>query len=158
MEEAQRAHQEKMAAIDVWRYGDGAQKAAAFMGTLANAFQSGNEKMQRAAKVFASVEALINAWRAYSQTLADPSLPYFAKFAAAAQVLSAGFGAVSAIKSAGSGGGGASGSASAAAAPATAPATAFVTLTGDTFSRNQVADLFRQINEGLANGYRIRLN
>lgn len=107
MEDAQRAHQEAMAEIDVWRYGDGAQQAAAFMGVLADTFQSGNERMQRMGRIFGAAEALINAWRAYSQTLADPSLPFFAKFAAAASVLSAGMQAVQAIKSGGGGGRGA---------------------------------------------------
>lgn len=110
MEDAHRAHQEAMAEMDVWRYGDGQQKAAAFMGVLADTFQSGNERMQKMGRVFGAAEALINAWRAYSQTLADPSLPFLAKFAAAASVLSAGMRAVSAIKS---GSGGASGGRSA---------------------------------------------
>lgn len=100
-EEAQRAHQEAMSEIDVWRYGDGQQKAAAFFGVMADTFQAGNERMQKMARAFGAAEALINAWRAYSQTIADPSLPFMVKFAAGAKVLAAGMAAVNAIKSGG---------------------------------------------------------
>lgn len=105
MEAAQSQHNEAMAGIDAYRYGDAALKAETFMGDMATAFAMGNEKMQKSARGFAAVEALINAWRAYNQTLADPSLPFLAKFAAGAKVLAAGMGAVNAIKGSGSGGG-----------------------------------------------------
>lgn len=117
MEQAQSQHSDAMASIDAYRYGSGLQQAEAFFGDMADALASGNEEMMRIAKVFGAAEALINAWRAYSQTLADPTLPFLAKFAAAAKVLAAGLGAVNAIKGAGKGGAGAgAGSAQAAAA------------------------------------------
>ena len=109
IEQLQKDHSEKMSAIDAYRYGDAALKAETFMGDMATAFAMGNERMQKAARGFAAVEALINAWRAYSQTLADPSLPFIAKFAAAAKVLAAGMGAVNAIKGGGKGGGSSAG-------------------------------------------------
>ena len=109
MEQAQSQHSDTMSNIDAYRYGSGLQQAEAFFGDMADALASGNEEMMRIAKVFGAAEALINAWRAYSQTLADPTLPFLAKFAAAAKVLAAGLGAVNAIKGAGKGGGGASG-------------------------------------------------
>lgn len=113
MEQAQTQHQEAMSQIDAYRYGDAALKFQTFMGDMASALSGGNDKMMRIARVFGAFEATINAWRAYNQTLADPSLPFFAKFAAAASVLSAGLGAVNAIK--GGGGGGRGGSSAAAA-------------------------------------------
>lgn len=113
MEQAQTQHQEAMSQIDAYRYGDAALKFQTFMGDMASALSGGNDKMMRMARVFGAFEATINAWRAYNQTLADPSLPFFAKFAAAASVLSAGLGAVNAIK--GGGGGGRGGSSAAAA-------------------------------------------
>lgn len=157
-EDAQRAHQEAMAEIDVWRYGDGQQKAAAFMGVLADTFQSGNERMQRMGRVFGAAEALINAWRAYNQTLANPSLPFMAKFAAAASVLSAGMKAVQAIKSGSGGSGGRSASPSASAPAAARPnMTANYTITGDVIGRQTGGELIKSINDALRAGYQINL-
>ena len=48
---------------------------------------------------------MVNAYLAASQALADPTVPFFAKFAAVAQVLATGMGLVNAIK----GGGGSAG-------------------------------------------------
>ena len=65
-------------------------------------------------KAFAAAEALVNTYRAASQTLADPKLGFFAKFAAVAKVIAAGMGLVRAIRGGGSAspasGGAASGS------------------------------------------------
>lgn len=106
MQQAQADHQRKMSDIDVWRYGDGLQQAETFFGGMADAMQSGNERMQRIGRIFGAAEALINAWRAFNQVLADPKLPFFAKLPAAASVLAAGMNAVNAIKGGGHGGGG----------------------------------------------------
>ena len=119
MEEAQRQHQATMSEIDVWRYGDGQQKAAAFFGVMADTLQSGNERMQKIARTFGAAEALINAWRAYAQTIGDPTIPFMAKFALAANVLKAGMSAAQAIKGgSGSRSSGVSASGGGAAAPA----------------------------------------
>jgi len=67
-----------------------------------NAAANGNERLLKAARVFGAAEALINSYRAASQTLADPTLPFYVKFGAAASVLAAGFGMVNAIKGGGS--------------------------------------------------------
>lgn len=176
MESAQAQHQERMSGIDVYRYGTGLQQAEAFMGNMANAMQGGNEQMQKISRAFGAAEALINAWRAFSQTMADPSLPFFAKFGAAASVLSAGLGAVNAIKSgskssgaatggaarasaamasSGSAGGGSVGGSAAAAAAPDQSQIVNISLTGDSIGRDGMASLFDQINKGLAKGYRI---
>lgn len=176
METSQAQHQERMSGIDVYRYGTGLQQAEAFMGNMANAMQGGNEQMQKISRAFGAAEALINAWRAFSQTMADPSLPFFAKFGAAASVLSAGLGAVNAIKSgskssgaatggaarasaamtsSGSAGGGSVGGSSAAAAAPDQSQIVNISLTGDSIGRDGMASLFDQINKGLAKGYRI---
>ena len=73
---------------------------------LASLTGSSNNKMMAALKAFGAAEALINAWRSFNQVLADPTLPWYAKVAAAGQVLAAGIGAVNAIQGATSGGGG----------------------------------------------------
>lgn len=158
MEDAQRQHNEKMAGIDAYRYGDTLQKTGRFLGDMSKAFAQGNDKMMKIGKAFGAAEALINAWRAYTQTLADPSLPYMAKIAAAANVLAAGFGAVNAIKGIGGGGsgGGSGGSASTAAAgsaPGQAGAYYNVTLAGDGgISRSSVRGLIEMINDEIRNG------
>jgi len=119
MEQAQRQHQATMSEIDVWRYGDGQQKAAAFFGVMADTLQSGNERMQKIARTFGAAEALINAWRAYAQTIGDPTIPFMAKFALAANVFKAGMSAAQAIKGgSGSSSSGVSASGGGAAAPA----------------------------------------
>lgn len=88
-------------------------------------------KLAQLAKVFGAAQALSNSYLAYTQTLADPTLPWFAKFAAAGSVLAAGLGAVAAIRSGGGSVGKATssgrGSATVAnSAPAPAPQTVFI--------------------------------
>lgn len=119
MEELNKQHNDRLAEMDVYRYGSTLQQAESFFGDMAAAMQGGNEKMQRMARAFGAIEALINAWRAYAQVIADPTLPWWAKLPKAMAVLAAGMGAVNAIKGSGSGGG-----RSAAAGGANAPAAA----------------------------------
>jgi hypothetical protein len=169
MEQAQREHANAMSSIDVYRYGSGVQQAQQFMGDMANALQNGNEKMARIAKVFAAGEALINAWRAYSQVIADPTLPFFAKIPAALSVLSAGIGAVNAIKGVSAGGGGGGGAAGAAAVSGASSGAgggggggasrnvAIQLMGGDMFSRDQVIQLINSINEAVEDGAIVRL-
>lgn len=168
MQSAQKAHQEEMASIDAYRYGDGLQKTGQFLGDMANAFQSGNDKMQRAGRIFGAAEALVNSWRAYTQTLADPSLPFFAKFAAGASVLAAGMSAVAAIKSGSKGGGaaaapsrssvssgGGGGSTGGAAAAPDKVQTVNISMTGDVIGRPGLEELFKLLDKGVKQGYRI---
>ena len=94
-----------------------------------NAAANGNERLLKAARVIGAAEALINTYRAASQTLADPTLPFYLKFGAAASVLAAGFGMVNAIKSGSSSGSltGGSTSASPSGADAAVPTQATAT-------------------------------
>src|SRR5690606_26795558 len=158
LEQLQQQHSDRMAAIDVYRYGDGLQKAGAFLGDMASALQGGNEKMQKIAAKFAAVETLINAWRAYSQTLADPTLPFWAKIPAAMKVLAAGFGAVNEIQGGGGGGGGAATSKPAAAAVGPAQAPLEVRLRGDgsAIGWGDLGTLLTKLNEEAGDrGYRL---
>lgn len=164
MEAAQSQHQDRMSQIDVWRYGSGLQQAETFFGQMAGAMQSGNERMMQVAKAFGAAEALINAFRAYNQVIADPSLPWFAKIPAALGVLSAGMNAVNAIKGIGSGGGGSSAGVASGAASGGASASAGVSrnvaiqLTGgNMFSRDQVINLINGINEAVEDGAIVRV-
>jgi hypothetical protein len=100
---------------------------------LASLTGSSNERLLKLGKAFAASQALIDAWSAHNRVLADPALPWFARVASAVQVLGAGLGAVSAIRSVGTGGtgGGAAGAgAGAAASSPAAPAPLDVRLSG----------------------------
>ena len=158
MEASQRQHAETMEGIDVWRYGSGLAKAEAFFGGMADALAAGNEKMQKVSQSFAAVEALINAWRAYSQTLADPSLPFATKFLAAAKVLAAGMGAVNAIRNGGRSAAG-GGAATAQSAPAQASPLQVSLNTygfGDMISTSDLGGLLTQLNNAAGDrGYTI---
>lgn len=164
MQDAEAQHAEKMAGIAVYKYGDTLAQTGQFMGDMASAMQSGNDKMLKVARVFGAAEALINSYRAYNQVVADPSLPWFAKIPAAVSVLGAGLGMVNAIKGVSSGGGSAAasgGASSAASGSASAPQTSnnvAISLTGgDMFSRGQVIELINSINDAVDDGARIRL-
>lgn len=108
-------HLDRLSEINNGYHGTALDQAQTFFGDLATALQSSNSKLAAAAQAFAAVEALINAYRAFNQVLADPTLPWFAKIPAAAGVLAAGLNTVSAIKSlsGGSSGGGVGGGTSA---------------------------------------------
>ena len=116
LEALQSDHQNRMAQLDAGAYGDTLQKTSAYFGVLADTFQAGNERMQKIGRVFGAAEALVNAWRGFAQVIGDPTVPFFAKFAAGAAVLAAGMSAVSAIKSGSSSGGSGGGAASAGSA------------------------------------------
>lgn len=161
MEQAQAQHQAAMESIDVYRYGSALAQTQQFMGDMAAALQGGNEQMARISRIFAAGEALVNAWRAYSQVIADPSLPFFAKIPAALSVLSAGMGAVNAIKSGSKGtavaGGAAVVGANTNAAPQYSRNVAIQLTGGDMFSRDQVIQLINSINEAVEDGSIVRL-
>jgi hypothetical protein len=136
-----------------------------YFGDLANLVGSGNEKILAVSKSFAAAQALINAWEGYAQTLRDPTLPWFAKFAAAGKVLAAGFGAVNAIKGIGRGGSGGRGGAGAAGAgtgsvgAAEAPAGTFVNVSlvgGDMFGPAQMRQFGEALNRAIEQGLVIR--
>lgn len=162
MEAEQQRHQDAMSSIDAYKYGDSLLKAETFMGDMAAALQNGNEGMLKAARAFGAAEALINAWRAFDQVLADSTLPWWAKIPKALAVLSAGMGAVNAIKS-GSSTASAASSAGAASAAAAAPVasapnmTANYTITGDVIGKQTGGELIKSINEALKAGYQINL-
>lgn len=127
---------------------------------------SSNQKLLGIGKAFASAQALMDSWKAYTAVLADPSLVGrpFARIAAAGQVLAAGLGAVNAIKSvtgAGSGGGGAAGVASAATSASGdvggSRQVAIQLTGGDMFSKSQVRELINALNEEVENGAILRL-
>lgn len=92
------------------------QEVSGFFGAMEQLALNSGKGLAKAAAVFGGIEATINAYRAATQALADPSVPFYAKAAAYASVLATGLGAAKAIRSAGAkigaaggGGGGAEG-------------------------------------------------
>lgn len=161
MEQTQTKHQDAMAQIDAYRYGSGLQMTQAFMGDMASALSTGGEKMVKVSRIFGAAQALISTYVGAAKAL---ELPFPANIAAAAKVMAAGMGFVSAIKS-GSGAasassrGVASTAATAAPAAAAAPAgTASITIRGDVIGRQTGAELVREINSALKAGYKLNLD
>lgn len=162
MEEAQRQHSEKMADLNVYKYGSTLARTESFLGDMANSLRAGNDKLLQIGQTFGAAEALVNAWRAYNQVIADPSLPWYAKIPAATKVLAAGLGAVQSIKSlsGSSGGGGGGGSSSSGAGSSGQSQAAVINIVGNessTFDRGQVIDLINEINEAVEDGATIRV-
>ena len=108
--------------------------ANAFMTNLYNATGAHSNRMTKLIQSVGAAQALVNAYIAASQALADPTVPFFAKFAAVAQVIATGMGLVNAIK----GGGG---SASGGSATATTPDTSGITSNQQQQVRAQTLDI-----------------
>lgn len=111
----------------------------------------GYDSLLRAQKAFAAGSALINAYLAASQAMADPTVPYWMKIAAYAKVLAAGLGAVNAIK----GGGGGSGSSASTATPtarAEPQRNILVRLEGPSFMVDMAEEIMTQIYEQSRDG------
>jgi hypothetical protein len=103
-----REHEQTMAQITLMARNQQLNDFGSFMGAMAGVAQAGGQRMTRVVAAFSGIQATINAWTAYTEVLKDPSFigrPW-ARFAAAAGVLSAGLGAVANIRRAGGGGGG----------------------------------------------------
>jgi len=160
MQEAQRQHADAMSQIDVYRYGTGMEKAGQFFGDMAAAAQAGGGRLLAIAKSFGAAQALVAAYQAAAQALATPGITPLGQLAAYAKILGAGLSAVSAIKGVTAGGsssGGRSGGGASAASAPTPAYTANVTLVGNSFTGDNIAQLFRDLNEGLGRGFNINM-
>lgn len=158
MEQLEKEHQDELNSIRQAGTLRGLTLLAKGGKDMANAFAGNSKKLAATAKAFGAFEALINAYRAFNQTLADATLPWYAKIGAAASVLAAGLQTVSAIRSisdTGKGGGAVSGgSASSGGTPAGASTpdsrmgqSVYINLQGQSFGRDQVRDLVKQISD-----------
>ncbi|RAP39301.1 hypothetical protein BYZ73_21240, partial [Rhodovulum viride] len=159
MEDTQQQHQDRMAQIDAYRYGNGLQMTEAFLGDMASAFATGGDKMVKISRIFGAAQALISTYVGAAKAL---ELPFPANIAAAAKVIAAGMSFVSAIKGGSKSASGASGAASAgAAAQAAAPApqrTATINVQGDVIGRQSGEALVKALNEAFGDGYRLNLD
>jgi hypothetical protein len=128
---------------------------------ILRAIGQNSEKALKIAQIFGAAEALISTYQGAAKALAGP---FPGNLAAAASVISAGIGFVSAIKSVNSSGGGAAsapssssaGSFSSAQAPAQPTQQVNLTLIGDSFNARQVEEVARRINMNTDNGLRVR--
>jgi phage-related protein len=136
-------------------FANGVKAGSSEIEGAADGFQSFIDKAQGVlgqSRKIAAAEALINAGRAAAQALADPSLPWWGKAAAAMSVFQTGKQFADAIKSgSGSPGGGASSGGGAAAAPAAAAAPMEVNLStvgsGEFIRRGDLGDLLNQLQD-----------
>jgi TP901 family phage tail tape measure protein len=129
--------------------------AANFFGSMAEVAQQGGERMTRVARAFGAAQALINTYLAASQTLADPTLGFFAKLAAVAKVVASGLGFVNAIRGGGKSGGGGSPSVSGVSQPQTPLRRTVIELRGDDWVRNIITPVMEQIYEATRDGERV---
>lgn len=153
MKRAELQHQYYSEAIGVDQNGTAqrlSQMSADFaqMNSLAG---GGYDSLLRLQKTFAAGSALINAYLAASQALADPTISTWAKFAAYAKVLAAGIGLVNAIKGTSASSSGKS-SASASAAKAEPTKNILVRLEGPDFMVDMAEDIIKQIYESSKDG------
>jgi tape measure domain-containing protein len=163
--EIERLYQEQLAAIRSQSQAQQLGDTADFFGAMAEVAQQGGERMTRVARAFGAAQALINTYLAASQTLADPSLGFFAKLAAVAKVVAAGMGLVNAIRSGGSagrdGGGGGGGDALGARGVAGVTETqrplrrTIIELRGPDWVRNIIQPVMEQIYNATKDGERV---
>lgn len=151
----EREYQERLLAIRGGYHGSNLDQMQTFMGEMATALQGGNDKMQRIAQIFAAGEALVNAYRAYNQVLADPSLPWFAKIPAAVSVLAAGMRTVQAIKGATGGGSSAPSSISGTSAQRQPERVVRVDFNGPGWAREMIEPIMSQIYDATKDGTRV---
>lgn len=165
VERLEEQHQDKMVALNAYKYGNTLDKTEQFFGDMATAFATGNERMLEISKAFGAAEGLINAWRTFSQVMADSSLPWFAKLPAAIALFGQAVTAVNAIKSVGKGGTGQSavgGGGTTTPTPADPGGSSSpqqmrsLTLIGDRFNRAQAIEIAEFMNEGTDNGLIVR--
>lgn len=132
-----------------------------FLDDVYSATGKNSERTAKLIRTVGAAQAVANAYIAASQALADPSVPFFAKFAAVAQVIATGMGLVNAIKSGGSSGapsGGGrvspdtSGIAAAAPPPVRAQTVDFRIESRGIWRDDDVADLMKAIGERVSDG------
>ncbi|RBO91021.1 tape measure protein [Pseudochrobactrum asaccharolyticum] len=155
-ERVTRDHEAKMLQIRAAGFSDSLTATGEFFGALASVMGGNNDKLLRVQKTFAAAAALVNAYLAASQALADPTVPFWGKFAAVAAVLAKGMALVGAIKSgSNSGGGGSAGTTQSAAPQEKAPPRqmAEINVHGEVFNREQVIGLIEKINDVQKDGH-----
>lgn len=131
---------------------------SSYFGQLYSLTGSSLDGLLKLQKGFSAASALISAWEGYAKALADGGLTPWMRLMWAGKILSAGLGAVSAIKGASKGGGSSGGRASSSVGTtATAQSDAPLRVSVDAFDTNQlytgaaVQQLFTRIQEEAGN-------
>lgn len=129
VERLEAEHMERLRAIREEGQGGMLASAQGFFGMMADVAAAGGQRLVRAQRTFAAIEAGINTLRGQSQVLADPATPWWAKFGAILKIGAAGASIVSQLGGGGrvgsvGGGGGATSGGSAGASGGTAAAAA----------------------------------
>jgi hypothetical protein len=163
MQKIEEQHQNKLAEIRNAGFNEALTASAKVFGSLQKIAQSGSKKNVKAAKVFGIAEALISTFVAANKAMAFAATAGpAAAFAAYASVAAKGLAAVASIRSisdSGSGGGGGAGAAGASSGGGGAAAASggeaagrapggnsvYINLQGQSFGRDQVRDLVKQI-------------
>lgn len=141
-------HNQRLSAIDADGQNSRLGHIASFFGSMGDVAAAGGDRLAKAAATFGAIEATVNAYRAATQALADPTVPFWGKAAAYMSVLATGLGAVKAIKSAGSGGGGGTAgttSASTSVARAEPERTTLIRIDGDRWAQDFLGGLMDEI-------------
>ena len=111
IERLESEHQDRLAAIREAGNQNALRSIVGAGQQILGAIGQHNKRAMAAAQALGQFEAMVNAYRAASQALADPTLPWFAKASAAASVLATGIGFASSIGRMSGGGGGSGGGA-----------------------------------------------
>jgi hypothetical protein len=160
-------HHDKLQSIEQTAFSAKLDAYSGALGDVASLMDSNNKKMFAVGKAASVAQATVNGYQAAVaawKSGMEVGGPVTAAAFTAASLLKTGA-LISSIASTsygggGSGGRGGGGSGRAGATAAAAPQTqsvANITLVGDTFSRDSISDLFKQINEGLKSGRTINL-
>jgi hypothetical protein len=161
-EDLHRTHLEKLAQLDAAANSKSLNNLASFFSGAQSLAQSNGNKSFKTAKAFAIAQAVLSTTAAAIQAMADPTaITPFQKFANYAAVLGKGLAAVASIRSmqpsgggggggsaAGAGGGGSGGTAASggeAAGRGPGGNSVYINLQGQSFGRDQVRDLVKQI-------------
>jgi hypothetical protein len=155
--EIERLYQQQLSAIRSQAQAQQLGETADFFGAMAEVAQQGGERMTRVARAMGAAQALINTYVAASQTLADPTLGFFAKFAAVASVIASGMGLVNAIKGGGKTGPSSSQPVSGVTQSQEPLRRTIVELRGAEWARGIIDPIIEEIFRASGNGQRITL-
>lgn len=134
---------------------------AQYFGQLHSLTGSSYDGLQRLQQSFQAASAVMNAWKGYTDALAQGGLSPWAKLAWGGKILAAGLGAAKAIK----GGGKSGGSKPSTSSPST-PAGSSVgsvshdvnlTLVGDTYDKKTVVQMVEELNKAFSDGSKINV-
>ena len=135
---------------------------AQYFGQLYSLTGSSYEGLQRLQQSFQAASAVMNAWKGYTDALAQGGLSPWAKLAWGGKILAAGLGAAKAIKGGGKAGGG---KASAAGQSVTGAAVSSgqmernvnLTIIGDQFDKKSIVQMVSELNKSISDGSRLNV-